>query len=276
MDDKMLRAIESLFRKVLGETGLQDKSDMHADKRDFNPNFFRVSVLAALVIGAFAIVGAFVIWAALLLILGALIAAIFEVKHWASHKRWGMFMRGASYVATIGLFLFLSWTVYYVFAVSTQVRFISGGETVVDGRSMELLNFAVQLTNKGRATSLTHWRASLSMPDGSHVEGIPNSFTGETVDIRDDHGAVTRYSLPDCDLAFETARAVQNGDTIYGVISFVFDTPPRTMPLTTAIQLRATDMLDRDSLSQNFLFGDVNKIPRDRFPCRIVSSVKQQ
>jgi len=181
------------------------------------------------------------------------------------------FGKALSSVFLTVLFCIVGWWFWNVFAVDLQVRFING---VKDPSGGEEIRFAVELTNRGKSTSLQHWRAELIDSGGNVYEGDPLRMSGETVEIEDANHSKSLYALPDCDLRFETVRAIQPGDSVYGIADFVFrGYSARPMPLDMRVRLEATDMLGRKVTSGDILFSKVDNQPRDIFPCR---EIKQQ
>lgn len=158
---------------------------------------------------------------------------------------------------------FLFWN---VFTVSMKVVRISG---YAYPRGGEELRFAVELINKGKATSLRNWRSQLIDPNGQIFEGEPLRMSGESVEIVDADQSKTLYALPECDLRFETVRVLQTGDSAYGIIDFLFrGYPAQAVPLDMKVKLEATDMLGRTITIGAVQFSEVNKQPADVFPCR--------
>jgi hypothetical protein len=228
---------------------------------------FRVGLIFAAIIGALSIVGTTVMWFPELLLLVAFFISIWELLANARKHQWHAAKTRVCVILLIGVFAWLAYVTWFVFKVNMQVRFITGAPSVSNGINGEHLRFAVKLTNVGRATSLTSWEAFLLMPDGTKVRGeITNQ--GETVDITGSDRLTTKYILPDCDLVFQTVRAVQTGDSVYGIVTFWFKIPPQSMPLDTLVQLEATDMLGKRITDEAIKFADINSFSRDIFPCR--------
>ena len=175
--------------------------------------------------------------------------------------------KGFIYPLVLAIFCVLAWTFWFVFAVDMKVRFVTGK----DNNGMEELRFAVELTNRGKPTGLTHWRATLVDSSGNTYTGEPLRMTGDTVEIEDANHMKTLYALPDCDLRFQTAKALQSGDSDYGIADFLFRTfPARPVPMDTTVILEANDMLGRTISSGKIPFSAVTAQPRDVFPCREV------
>jgi hypothetical protein len=96
-------------------------------------------------------------------------------------------------------------------------------------------------------------------------------MTGDTVEIEDASHAKTLYALPDCDLRFQTAKALQSGYSVYEIADFLFRTyPARPVPMDTRVVLEANDMLGGTISSGKIPFAAVSAQPREVFPCREV------
>jgi hypothetical protein len=178
--------------------------------------------------------------------------------------------KGFIYALVITLFSALAWAFWFVFAVDMKVRFVTGQ----DNNGMEELRFAVELTNRGKPTGLTHWRATLIDSSGNTYIGEPVRMVGDSTEIVTGSHVKMLYALPDCDLRVQTAKALQSGDSDYGIADFLFRTyPARTLPMDTRVVLEASDMLGRTISSGKIPFAIVNAQPIEVFPCR---EVKQQ
>ena len=139
-----------------------------------------------------------------------------------------------------------------------------------NNRTFEALRFAVQLTNRGKPTSLTSWKAHLTLDDGRVFSREVQYLDKDGAEIEDANHNKIIYAIPECDLTVETVRAMQTGDSVFGIIAFgFFDLPSGPVPLNTKVTLQATDMLGRTIKSQEIQFAEVNKNPRDVFPCPV-------
>lgn len=176
-------------------------------------------------------------------------------------------------VIVVTVFCGIAWLFWNVFTVETKVRYLNGFRRPSDG--MMEVRVAVQALNKGKATSLANWKAELIDPSGKIYEGEAIDMTGESVDIQTANGGKNFYALPDCDLRFETARALQTGDSVYGIVDVaVPGYPGQTISLDTAIRITATDMLGRKITTGNSLLHDILNY-NDVFACRHVEPKPQ-
>jgi hypothetical protein len=178
---------------------------------------------------------------------------------------WSRAVKAILAVLVAAVFGFIGYSFWSIFTVEMNVRIITGSAYPGGG---EDIVFAVELTNKGKATSLTKWRAILVTSDGKRFEGEPLRFSGDSVQMAGANNWKTSYKIPECDLRFQTIRALQTGDSAYGLVSFVFrDYPAQSLPLDMKIILQAKDMLGRTITSRDILVGEVDRQPRDVFPC---------
>lgn len=236
-----------------------------AAKNTLDGTIFRVGIIFTASIGALSLVGPIVMWAPSLLLGIALLCSVWELRVSSRRYNWRNSTTCVLFSLAIASFAFFFYVTWFVFVIHMQVRFITGNAV---GRDHEELRFAVKLTNVGRATSLTSWRASLTMPDGHKVEGEIKEIAGETIAIEGADHISNKYVVPDCDLTFETVRAVQTGDSIYGIIIFNFAIPSnQPVPMETKVVLQAEDMLGRVISDRPIRFGDINSLHRDVFPC---------
>jgi hypothetical protein len=173
-------------------------------------------------------------------------------------------------IVVVAIFWVIGWAFWFVFAVDMKVKYLTGSK---DPRGGEEVRFAVELTNKGKPTSLTHWRATLIDSNGNAYIGEPLQLTGDTVEIEDANSVKTLYALPECDLRYQTVKALQSGDSAYGVAAFLFrNYPAQSLPLDTKVTLAATDMLGRTISSGEIQLSTIAAQPRDIFPCREVKA----
>lgn len=232
--------------------------------------YTRIALIAVLLTGAAAVIGVPVIWLGVVLFLCAWAVGAYEIVIQAKKRQWKklhcLFQLGAA--AFIGLCLYSAWN---IFVVKMNLRFITGGPVMYGNRNVEGLRFAVQLTNRGKPTSLTAWRSHLVMADGRKLTGeilyLSHQDSVETEDVSHNK---TFYAIPACDLTLETTRAMQTADSVFGIIAFAFpDLQAETVPPDTKLILQATDMLGRNIESEEIKFEDLNKNPRDVFPCPV-------
>lgn len=159
----------------------------------------------------------------------------------------------------------IAWSFWDVFTVDAQIRKLTGS---ADPRGGEAVLFAVQLTNRGKPTSLKKWSAQLIDSGGNVYKGEPLEMNTETIEMMGTDQIKVSYVLPDCDLQFETARALQTGDSAYGIIAVRFPGyKAADIPLDATAILTAIDMLGRKITTGRTLLRDING-PRDVFPCR--------
>lgn len=205
---------------------------------------------------------------AMILLLVGFITTLYEVNHQLQGIKWKPCYKQACYLAVLILFGYLFYSCWFVFLIDMNVRFVTGRKVSRNGKSNEQVDFAVELINRGRATSLTKWKAVLTGPTVGSVRGEVLKINRGWIKILGSDKESATYIMPDCDLIFETSRAINSGDAVYGIVSFNFDIPGAPLPLSTTVTLQATDMLGRTIKSRPIAFLEVEKMPRDVFPCR--------
>jgi hypothetical protein len=194
---------------------------------------------------------------------------LFISYFWFMWPQWGK-KRFIGQAAATLLCAGCAYLFYFVFAVGMNIRFLDGKAYYSQGEEVDL---AVELVNRGKATSLRHWRAILIDAGGHESIGEPLTLYGSSVKIQDQEGHRTDYVLPDCDLIFETAKALQSGDSVYGIAAFLFrGYPGKALSPDTQVKIEATDMLGRTVSSQPFTMREIAGQAREVFPCREIDS----
>jgi hypothetical protein len=236
--------------------------------------YTRIGIVFVPIVGALSILGAPLMIAVPIMLFvigwgfGAREIYTLSKKHHWNKLHW-IFQAGA--------FLILIWCVYsayYIFAVQMNVRTVTARGIAVGQNTFADVEFGVQLTNRGKPTSLTAWKAFLITPDGKKITGEIQRFEGEGATVIAHSGPPVTFALPECDLAFETVRAMQAGDSVFGLVLFRFY-GAQASPLSpdTKVVLEARDVLDRKIDSQEIRFGDLNSGMPDLFPCPLKRDV---
>jgi hypothetical protein len=190
---------------------------------------------------------------------------LFVSYFWVMWPQWGKWRLAVIATAT-GVCFYFAYLFYFVFVIDMHVRFLDGKAYYNQGEEVDV---AVELTNRGKPTNLSQWRAILIDAKGKESMGEPLTLHGEFVPIQDAGGHIANYMIPDCDLVFSTAKALQAGDSSYGVAAFLFrNYPGKSLPSDTRIKIEATDMLGRTVSSKPFTFQEIANQPREIFPCR--------
>lgn len=229
-------------------------------------HFVWLGLPIAIVIGAGAWLGVPGAILPIFLLALALIACIVYV--WVMLPIKNVIGKSALSVLVVCAFGVIGWFFWFVFAVDMKIQLLDGAASPSGG---EEVTIAAVLTNRGKPTSLTHWRATLTNPDGSQFIGEPLYLPGDSVQIEDAGHQISYYAVPDCDLRFETTRALQTGDSVYGIAAFLFrNDPAGKLPPGTKIRIEAIDMLGRTIAGQDFVLSAINAQERDVFACRQV------
>jgi hypothetical protein len=164
------------------------------------------------------------------------------------------------------IFLYAGYLFWFVFAVDIAVRFVNSNDYPLGG---DRLKVAAVVTNRGKPTSLTHWKATLRTENGKTFDSIPVRLIGDSVSLYDEGHQITYYALPDCDLRIETSKALQTGDTDYGIASFVFHgLTSNGLSSNTLLRLEARDMLGRTIRSRYVSLANIQS--NDIFACKEV------
>lgn len=238
-----------------------------ATSDDSAATYFRISLAVAAFAGAFAIVGNFIMIAPIALLVVAFLAVFYEVRYRGKKHLWARWKKNLAYFAVLVSFLGSAYVAWFVFSVTMEIEVTTPFEGTDEGRSGEVIRFGVRLTNVGRPTSLRDWQAYLLMPGGRVIEGEINRLgPGDSVEIVYANRLSYHYMIPDCDLSFETSRAIQTGDTVYGIIQAFFAVEPHSVPRDARVILKAKDMLGRSIKTEPLVLGDPHQLRT--FPCR--------
>ena len=234
-----IRRMEKAIQRAL------DSREKRPD--DSNATYFRVGVAATAFVGASALVGDWSMTFPIILFSLALTFGLWEIWVRSHAHSWP---KKKTAVVTVLLFILMGaigFLAYDVFRVDVRVFFINLAEDDRESVHSTSVEMAVKLTNRGKETSLTEWRAYLTMPDGSRINGKLRELAGDNIPIRSANSAVpTNYALPDCDLGVETDHAMPSGDSVYGITEFAFPIPLKNIDIhRTTITLMATDVLGR-------------------------------
>ena len=244
---------------------------MESINRRLDLHFVWIGLPVTILIGAGAWLGVpgIGIPMALLFLVWLLLTSYFWVM-WPQWKRWRYIAIAIATLACVGC----AYLFYFVFVIDMRVRFLDGKAYYNQGEEVYV---AVELTNRGKPTSLTHWRAVLIDTVGKKSIGEPLILQGESVPIQDAGGHKSNYIIQDCDLVFNTVKAMQTGDSAYGVAAFLFrNYPGKALPPDTRVKIEATDMLGRTVSSKPFTFQEIESQPREIFPCREIISSQEK
>ena len=194
---------------------------------------------------------------------------LFVSYFWVMWPQWGKKRFIAQMAATL-LCAGCAYLFYFVFVVDMHIRFLDGKAYYNLGEEVDV---AMDLVNRGKPTSLRHWRAVLIDADGHESVGEPLTLYGNSVSIQDQGGHKASYALPGCDLVSETVKALQTGDSEYGVAAFLFrDYPGKALHPDTRVKIEATDMLGRTVSSPAFTLPEIASQPREVFPCQEITA----
>ena len=178
--------------------------------------------------------------------------------------------RAAIVLLTTFAFCAVGWTFWSLFKVDARIRMVN---VMPDPRGGVDVELAVELTNRGKSTSLLHWREELVNPDGKVYVGSPMRLVGTFIDIYDGANQRHLHSLPDCDLTLETVRALQTGDSVFGIIAATFRDYPmpgnHQLDMNTRVELRASDMLGRTVSTGSNSIREVAGENLELFSCRV-------
>ena len=264
-EEAALRRVAVAVTRVFRQFGFSEKQAKHR-------SFELIALFAALVVGSFSIVGGFQMLIPLALLVLAFIVGTYELVSLSSYFSWSGSLRNVFVCVLVAAMLACVWEEYHVFKIQMNIRMATG--KAISGNA-EQYTFEVELSNSGKATSLRDWKAELILADGTKIMGLPAGMHTESIEMQDQSRKSTYYKLPDCDLAIETTKAVQTGDSVYGIISFVFPGAlPSIRDKRNRVELQATDMLGRRISSRLISFQDIADHERTVFPCFESDSLK--
>jgi hypothetical protein len=167
-------------------------------------------------------------------------------------------------------FIGVGWFYWHVFIISLNIQMVNEARRP-DGKTE--IRLKVELTNSGRPTSLRKWRLTLVDEHGRAYFGRPLTLVGDRIEMFSEHGGSTIYALPDCDLYAETVRAMQSGDSAYGIADFLFPDLPfdRELLKGSKITLQVEDMLDRPISIKGAPVSQIETQPTEVFPCKTIT-----
>ena len=228
---------------------------------------FRMGAVLAVVTAALSIVGAFIMWAPTLLLSIGLLISLWEVFAQSQRRAWSGLRSSLVSGIVVLVFVWLFYITWFVFVVHIQVKFAGGFPVNDDGVSRMELRIATKVTNIGRPTTLGPWKAYISVPGEKDIWGEIRAMPGDSIELSGREKVPKKFALPDCDLSFETTRAVQTGDSVYGIVTFWF--PFATLPDNAKFTIQAEDMLGRTVEDRAISIDEINHKPAEVFPCRV-------
>ena len=260
------KGMQTVIQEIRGVQNAIRAAQESSRKPDYAGTYFRVAIVVAIICAVYPMVGGVGMTLPFILFGIATLIGIYEWHVQRRNRGWTKTV-SASWLVTFLLVMGgLVYVANNVFAVDMYVRFasISKDDHFPQPGGGSSVRLAVKLTNRGKATSLTEWRAYITMPDGTRVDGQLRELAGDSVPIQARNAtAPTYYALPECDLGIETAKAMENGDSIYGITDFGFPVSSTRNWNQVKITLLATDVLGR-TISNTLTFGDTNP---HNFPC---------
>ena len=146
--------------------------------------YTRIGLLLAAIVGAYAILGEPVMIVPMILFAVAWIVGAWEIFIQARKRHWHR-LHWLCQVGAFVIFGFCVYSAYSIFLVKMNVRFITGGPMTQNNHTFEALRFAAQLTNRGKPTSLTSWKAYLVMANGQKVYGEEQYLDNDGAEIED-------------------------------------------------------------------------------------------
>jgi hypothetical protein len=236
---------------------------------------FRVGTALVTIVGGASLIGVPMIPLAIFLLFIGFIFVNLEIFERSKAKNWSLKKQKIAYTTSSLIFIYLTWTFVFVFKVDMNIRYINGGLRNDGSKSFYVLKFAVELVNKGRSTSLTDWKSVLIMPNGNTYPGEGVPLNADNIGMESHDKIITYYKLPESDLILETAKAMQTGDAVYGILAFKYYLTDDLSSPDIKFQLQATDMLGRTIESNKISMVDVDNHSRNVFPCQIVQPTTQ-